>query len=29
MGDRAFRWGLLGTARINRMVIPPSARFRG
>jgi D-xylose 1-dehydrogenase (NADP+, D-xylono-1,5-lactone-forming) len=22
-GDRAFRWGLLGTARINRAVIPP------
>jgi D-xylose 1-dehydrogenase (NADP+, D-xylono-1,5-lactone-forming) len=23
MDDRALRWGLLGTARINRMVIPP------
>lgn len=23
MGDRVLRWGLLGTARINRMVIPP------
>ena len=23
MGGRVLRWGLLGTARINRMVIPP------
>jgi predicted dehydrogenase len=23
MGDRVFRWGLLGTARINRALIPP------
>lgn len=23
MGERVLRWGLLGTARINRMIIPP------
>ena len=23
MTDRVLRWGLVGTARINRMVIPP------